>query len=79
MKLFLTVFSQVISSIMEILEHNYNALISPAGNDHVQSKNIQLLLKEHSIGERLGENAFQDVLDFTWEARVRYLQEIFRQ
>lgn len=64
-------------SLLEILKDNYNALISPAGDDYKLSENIQLLFETPTLGELLVNNASQKLEEYSWDARVQYLSKLF--
>lgn len=64
-------------SVLEILQDNYNALISPAGDDGKLAENIKLLLQNPSLGKQLVNNARISLEKFTWDARVQCLKRIF--
>jgi len=66
-----------IPSILEILKNNYNALISPEGDDSKLAENIELLLNNPTLAEVLAKNARKDLENYSWDARVQYISKLF--
>jgi glycosyltransferase involved in cell wall biosynthesis len=66
-----------IPSILEILKNNYNALISPTGDDYSLSKNIEVLVNSPSLSELLVKNAKKELLKYSWDARVQNISKLF--
>ena len=66
-------------SLSEILKPDYNALISPAGDDRKLADNIERLFQNPAIGKRLVENTVNDLEKHSWDTRVRHLIKIFNQ
>lgn len=66
-----------IPSILEILKHNYNALISPEGDDSKMAENIQILIDDPNLAKSLVQNTKKDIEKFTWGARVQYISKLF--
>lgn len=66
-------------SLLEILEHDYNALISPAG-DHIKlAANIKRLTENPDLCKKLADNAGAVVERFSWDSRVKSLTEVFNR
>lgn len=66
-----------IPSVSEILMHEYNALISPAGDDLRLGNNIKKLIANPNLSNLLISNAKKDLQKYTWDARVAYLEGVF--
>jgi glycosyltransferase involved in cell wall biosynthesis len=64
-------------SILEILTHNYNALISPASDDSKFAENIETLIQNKNLAEFLTKNARKDLEGYSWDARVKYISKLF--
>lgn len=64
-------------SILEILKHGYNALISPAGDDVKIAENIRLLLSEPHLAKVLTKNCKKDLSKYTWDSRVKFISQLF--
>jgi glycosyltransferase involved in cell wall biosynthesis len=71
------ILSSDMPSLLEILKHNYNALISPAGDALELLKNIQDIISTPGLGQLLTDNAKKDLQKYTWDARVNSLKAIF--
>jgi glycosyltransferase involved in cell wall biosynthesis len=58
--------------LQEILRHEENALIAPAGDVEAWQRAVERLLADPSLAERLGTAARADVEErYTWDARAR--------
>lgn len=64
-------------SLLEILTHGYNALISRAGDDDGMARHIRLLLETPAQGSLLAANARKDLEKYSWDARVRTIARHF--
>lgn len=58
-------------AIEEILQHEENALLGNPGDPASIAANIRRLLIDPRLGESLAEQAFRDVLKYTWDARAQ--------
>jgi len=63
----------------EVLEDGRNAILVPPDDLDVAAKRLRSLLADRELQERIGANARQDSLKFTWEARACRLAEFLRQ
>jgi glycosyltransferase involved in cell wall biosynthesis len=58
--------------LQEILRHEENALIAPAGDVDAWQRAVERLLADGSLAERLGTTARSEVEErYTWDARAR--------
>jgi glycosyltransferase involved in cell wall biosynthesis len=57
--------------LREVLEHERNALIAPAGDLDAWEQAIRRLCDERSLAESLARHAYDDLIStYTWDARV---------
>lgn len=68
-----------IPSILEILRNNYNALISPYGDDFKLAKNINSIFLDPSLSEMIVRNAFRELKRYSWDSRVKFLSKLFEK
>lgn len=62
-----------IPSLLEVLRHNHNALISAAGDDCAMAEHIEFLIANPDIGKALAANAKQELENHTWEQRAEQI------
>jgi len=62
-----------IPSLLEVLRHNHNALISAAGDDCAMAEHIEFLIANPDVGKALVENAKQELENYTWERRAEQI------
>jgi glycosyltransferase involved in cell wall biosynthesis len=67
-----------VPSVLEILKHEYNALISPMGDDEHLSQNIILLLHNAPLSQRLVNNNKHDLSKYSWDARIQHFIKVFK-
>lgn len=66
-------------SIREILRHEENALLVPAGNAEALAGALQRLADEPETGARLAARAAEDVKRYSWDERGRRLGALLRR
>ena len=64
-------------SLLEILTHGHNALISPAGDDAALAHNIRALVDTPALASLLVANARAELDKYSWDARIRTIAEHF--
>lgn len=76
----LPVVSTSVSGCVEVVEHMYNGLLIPARSPKRMSEAISLLLEDHKLNMKLGENARKTIEErFTWEKITREIIEIYNK
>ena len=55
----------------EILENKKNALIIPKTNPTALAETIVKLVNDKNLSQKLGEQAFEDVKNYTWDQRAK--------
>jgi glycosyltransferase involved in cell wall biosynthesis len=58
-----------LSSVREILTHEENALLVPAGDAHALAAAIERLLRDRDLSRRLAAREFEDVKAYSWDRR----------
>jgi glycosyltransferase involved in cell wall biosynthesis len=66
-------------SFREVLAHETNALLVPAGDAESLAEAIERLLSDPALAERLAARAFEDVKAYSWERRARAIAEFCRE
>jgi len=62
--------------LQEVLRHERNALIAPAGDVAAWSRAVQRLIDDRELAARLAATARDDLLrDHTWRGRVRHITD----
>lgn len=64
------IVASALPNIVTVLRDRENALLAEPDNPHSFKEAISTLLADPALGERLAEQAAQDVHQYTWEARV---------
>jgi glycosyltransferase involved in cell wall biosynthesis len=64
-------------SLREVLTHERNALLVPAGNPPAVTAAIRRLKDDRELGARLAAQAAEDVRAYTWERRAERLEALF--
>ena len=64
-------------SVREVLRHERNALLVPAGNPQAFTAAIRRLKDDRALGDRLADQAREDVRDYTWAKRAERLEAVF--
>jgi glycosyltransferase involved in cell wall biosynthesis len=62
--------------IAEVLRHEHNALLVPAGDASALAGALRRLRDDRALGERLARQAALDVQRFTWEVRAQRILEV---
>ncbi len=57
-------------SIREVLTHEDNALLVPAGDAKALASAFERILGDRELSERLAARAFEDTQAYSWEARA---------
>ena len=65
-------------SIREVLTHERNALLAEAGNPQAFVAAIRRVKDDRDLGDRLAQQAFADVREYTWARRAERLEALFR-
>jgi glycosyltransferase involved in cell wall biosynthesis len=73
------IVSTNIPSIMEILKHEYNALLSEPGDDKELAQNIETLLTDVILRKTILTNLKKDSYNYTLDARIELLKNIFHK
>jgi glycosyltransferase involved in cell wall biosynthesis len=60
-------------SIREVLRHEENALLVPAGDSDALARAIARIAAEPDLGTRLAERAYADVVSYSWDRRAQKL------
>jgi len=63
----------------ELLVHDRNALLVPAGEARPMAEAVRQLLHDHDLARRLGSAARADAQQYTWSARARTLLAFFAE
>jgi len=63
-------------SLMEVLNES-NAELSNAGDPQSLAKSIERVLNNEDLGEKLAQQAFLDVQNYTWIKRAEKIQKVF--
>jgi glycosyltransferase involved in cell wall biosynthesis len=66
-------------AIREVLQHERNALLVPAGDAVALADTIQRLLADPSLAHRLAQAAFEDVEAFGWDRRAERLTPVLER
>src|SRR5262249_964159 len=66
-------------SIREVLVHEQNALLVPAGNPQALTAAIRRIKADRALGARLSARALEDVREYSWEKRAGRLEMLFEQ
>lgn len=61
--------------LREILEHERNAVLTPADQPELTAKAVRRLLSDPSFSQTLSNNAAVDARGFTWQERGRHLAQ----
>ncbi len=63
-------------SIREVLFHEVNAILVPAGDPHALAFAIDRLLRDSALSSRLAARAFEDVKAYSWDRRAQAIEEL---
>jgi glycosyltransferase involved in cell wall biosynthesis len=63
-------------AIREVLQHNKNAMLVPAGDATALSRGIERLVGDRELALSLARQAFDDVAEFSWERRACRLEAL---
>jgi glycosyltransferase involved in cell wall biosynthesis len=66
-------------AIREVLTHEKNALLVPAGDPAALAAAIERLAGDRGLAHRLAEQAFADVPDYTWERRAARIEALLNE
>ena len=66
-------------SIREVLTHETNALLVPAGDARALAAAIQRLLADQALAARLAAAAFEAAEQYTWSRRAERLEALFNE
>ena len=61
--------------LREILEHERNALLTPADQPEQAAQAVRRLITDPAFSQALSDNAAVDALGFTWQQRGRRLAQ----
>jgi len=70
------IISSTLPTITEVLEDEKTASLFEAGNLDSFCKKLDLVLTNPDYSKKLSENALSEVLNYTWEARVKKIFEL---
>ncbi|MFN8522564.1 MAG: glycosyltransferase family 4 protein [Chloroflexota bacterium] len=70
------IVSSDLPSLREVLRHEENALLVPAGDAAAMAAAIQRLAGDPVLARRLGAQARRDVETYTWDRRARRIAEV---
>jgi len=57
--------------LRELLHHEKNALLVPPDNVEAAAAAIRSAVFDRALGEKLGDAARRDAMQFTWQARAK--------
>lgn len=64
-------------TIHEILEHEHNALLLPASDEHKWGEAIDMIKDNPEEGQRLARNAYENLRDkYTWDKRAQAITDL---
>ena len=66
-------------SIMEVLRDGENAVLAEPDNTESLAQGIQRLIDQPELSRRLGRQAREDVLDYTWAKRAQRILQFMRR
>jgi glycosyltransferase involved in cell wall biosynthesis len=66
-------------SIREVLTHERNALLVPAGDAGALASAIERLLRERELARALAARAFEDVKAYSWDRRAEAIEAFVRE
>ena len=66
-------------AIREVLRHEENALLVPAGDPAALAAAIRRSIAEPELSARLARRAFDDAAEYTWERRAERLEAVFQE
>jgi glycosyltransferase involved in cell wall biosynthesis len=68
-----TLVATDLPSTAEIIHDGENGLLTPPGDVEALTRALRRLRDDPALAERLAQQAAQDVLDYTWEARAKHI------
>jgi glycosyltransferase involved in cell wall biosynthesis len=66
-------------SIREVLQHEVNSLLVPAGDARALAGAIDRLVAQPGLAVRIARTAFDQALEYSWDRRAERLEQLFMQ
>jgi glycosyltransferase involved in cell wall biosynthesis len=66
-------------ALREVLQHEKNALLVPAGDPDALAAGIARLAADAGLAERLARQALTDAAEYTWDQRAARLEALFHE
>ena len=66
-------------AIREVLRHEENALLVPAGDPAALADAIRRLIADPELSARIARRAFDEAAEYTWERRAERLEALFQE
>lgn len=63
-------------SLREVLSHEDNALLTPAGDARALADTLNRITADTALRDRLAEQVYQDAENYSWVARARTIQNL---